>query len=235
MQSMSPAPESKRTRGRPRGSRPALSLPAVVDASVALLDEAGQDALTFRALAARMETGVGAIYHYVTGRDELLDRATNAILADVLSGVDVREDPFEVLRTLSATLFDTLQAHEWAGAYLLRDTTMQPNSLRIFEAMGQQFMRMQLTSAQCFNAASGLLSFVVGSGAEIREMPAAFLEEGVSQEEHLQEFADAWLALDAHEFPFLHTIARDFAQHDDREQFLAGVDIYLAGVRAQLG
>jgi len=61
VQSMSPAPESKRTRGRPRGSRPALSLPAVVDASVALLDEAGQDALTFRALAARMGTGVGGI------------------------------------------------------------------------------------------------------------------------------------------------------------------------------
>lgn len=217
MQSMSSATTPTRTRGRPRGGRPALSLDAVVTAAVALLDEAGEDALTFRALAARMETGVGAIYHYVGGRDELLDRATDAILVDVLAPVTESDEPFATLRTLSASLFDTLQRHEWAGPYLMRDATLQPHALGIFEVMGQQFMRLELPAAQCFNAASTLLSFAVGSGAENRELP------------------DAWLALDAEQFPFLHTIASGFADHDDREQFLAGVDIFLAGVRAQLG
>lgn len=220
---------------RPRGRRPTLSLDAVVTAAIDILDDAGQHALTFRALAAHMGTGVGAIYHYVSGRDELLDRATDTVLADVLADLTLPDDPFDALRALSLRLYEGLQRHEWSGAYLMRDTTMQPNALRIFELIGRQFMKLDLPPTECFDGASSLLSFVVGSGAEIREMPASVVESGRTQEEHLQDFADVWLALDAEEFPFLHSIAPGFAQHDDDAQFRAGVDIFLAGVRAQLG
>lgn len=47
------------TTGRRRASH---SMEAVITEAVALLDEAGEPALTFRALAARLGGGVASIY-----------------------------------------------------------------------------------------------------------------------------------------------------------------------------
>lgn len=232
VQLMTALRDAQDTRPR-RGRRPTLSLDAVLDAAVAILDEAGQGALTIRGLAARLDTGVGAIYHYVSGRDELLDRATNEILLNVISEKDLPDDPYEALRALSVSLYDVMQAHTWAGAYVMRDTTLQPNSLRLFELFGQQLMRIGLASEECFDAASSLVSFVMGTGAEMRELPASVVSEGKTQEEALREYADSWQQLDPEQFPFIHSIIDGFAQHDDREQFLTGVDIFLAGIRAR--
>lgn len=61
---------------------------AVLTAAVALLDEAGASALTFRALATRLGTGVGTIYWYVSNKDELFDRATDHAVGAILTGVE---------------------------------------------------------------------------------------------------------------------------------------------------
>ena len=205
-----------------RGRRPTLSLEAVLGAAVALMDDAGHAALTFRALAARLETGAGAIYHYVDGRNELLDLATNAVLGDVLDELDLPDEPFEALRVLSLALYEVMQAHTWAALYLMRDTEAQPNSLRVFELFGQQFLKLGLDDEACFHATSTLVSFVVGTGAEMRELPEAVASEGRPQAEYLREYAEGWRALDAAEFPFLHRVADTFAGHDDTQQFEAG-------------
>ena len=55
-----------RTDRSPRARRASHSLEAVVAEAVALLDEAGEQALTFRALAARLGGGVASIYWYVS-------------------------------------------------------------------------------------------------------------------------------------------------------------------------
>lgn len=220
---------------RPRGRRPSLSLEAVLGAAIELMDEAGHTALTFRALSARLGTGVGAIYHYVSGRDELLDLTTNQILGGVLDEVELPDEPFEALRVLSTALYTGMQAHTWAALYLMRDTGTQPNSLRVFETFGEQFLALGLDTKTCFDATSTLVSFVTGAGAEMREIPDVVTTEHRTQAEQLRIYADEWRALDADEFPFLHRIADTFAEHDDLEQFQAGVDLFLDGVRAQMG
>jgi hypothetical protein len=42
-----------------------------------------------------------------------------------------------------------------------------------------------------------------------------------------------WAKLDPAEFPFIRTIAGQLREHDDRDQFLAGVDLILAGIAAR--
>src|SRR6478752_5410499 len=64
--------------------RASHSMDAVMLEAVALLDEAGEPALTFRALAARLGTGVGSIYWYVASKEELLDRAADHVIGEVL-------------------------------------------------------------------------------------------------------------------------------------------------------
>ena len=128
-------PTRSRGGGRRRASH---SLEAVVTEAVAILDEAGESALTFRALAARLGGGVGSIYWYVEGKDELLDRAADHVMAGVLTDTEqhlAADDPVEGIRAVAITLFDAIADRPWLGAYFMRNTDTQPNSLRMFERM----------------------------------------------------------------------------------------------------
>jgi len=42
--------------------------------------------------------------------------------------------------------------------------------------------------------------------------------------------AARWSRLDPDRYQFTHKAAARLLEHDDREQFLAGVDIFLAGI-----
>ncbi|MET8899879.1 MULTISPECIES: TetR/AcrR family transcriptional regulator [unclassified Streptomyces] len=212
---------------------------AVLDAAVALLDEAGGPALTFRALAARLGTGVGTIYWYVQNKDELLDRATDHAISGVLAAVEEHpdsDDPIADLRAMAVALFDAIVDRPWLSAYFMRNTDVQGNSLRLYERLGQQTLRLDLTSRQRFHAVSAITGVVVGTAADLgAEIPQELLDGEVDRDEYLGRFAETWRSLDAEEFPFVRHIADEFAGHDDRDQFLASLDLTLAGLRLQAG
>ena len=63
----------------------ALSKERIVEAAIEILDAEGEDALTFRALAARLATGSGAIYWHVADKHDLLAAATDHIIARVMT------------------------------------------------------------------------------------------------------------------------------------------------------
>ena len=66
---------SRRPKGTPR--RTGLSVEAIVDAAIAVLDESGVAGLSMRRVADRLGTGAASLYAYVTGRDELLEVLTS--------------------------------------------------------------------------------------------------------------------------------------------------------------
>jgi len=227
-------------RRRPTERRRAShSLESVLTETVALLDESGEPALTFRALADRLGGGVASIYWYVASKDELLDRAADHVLGGVLESVaDVGTaddgDALTDLRTIAVTLFDAIVERPWLGSYFMRDTDVQPNALRLYELMGQQVLRLPLTARQAFHAVSAVVGFVVGTAADMgQEPPEAVARGEVGREEYLARYADRWRALDPTEFPYVNRIVDEFAGHDDAEQFRAGLDLILAGLRLQ--
>ncbi|MDT7839624.1 TetR/AcrR family transcriptional regulator [Streptomyces justiciae] len=210
---------------------------AVLTAAVALLDEAGQSALTFRALAARLGTGVGTIYWYVSSKDELFDRATDHAVGAILTAVEEQpqsDDPIADLREMAITLFDAMMDRPWLAAYFMRNTDVQGHSLRLYEKLGQQTLRLDLTPRQRFHAVSAIVGVVVGTAADLgAELPQEVLNGEVNRVEYLSRYAESWRRLDAAEFPFVHEIADEFAEHDDRDQFLAALELTLAGLRLQ--
>jgi AcrR family transcriptional regulator len=64
-------------------TRAVLTRERIVAAAVELVDEAGPDALTMRAVAGRLEAGTMSLYRHVSGRDELLDLVLAAMAAEV--------------------------------------------------------------------------------------------------------------------------------------------------------
>jgi AcrR family transcriptional regulator len=212
---------------------------AVLSEAVVLLDQAGEPALTFRALAARLGTGVGSIYWYVDSKDELLDRATDHVLEGVLADTErfvESDDPIADMRAIAVTLFDAIVSRPWLAAYFLRDTGVQPNGLRIYERLGEQVLRLGLNPRQSFHAVSAVLGFVIGIAADLGQQPPQEVLDGTTNRaEFTARYADQWRRLDPQAYPFMHYIVDEFAHHEDVDQFRAGLDLLLAGLRLQAG
>jgi len=210
---------------------------SVLTEAVALLDEAGEEALTFRALAARLGGGVASIYWYVSSRDELLDRATDHVVEGVLRtirAIPTTEDPIDDIRSIAVALFDGVVDRPWLAAYFLRNTSVQPSSLAIYEHLGQQTLRLDLTPRQRFHAVSAITGYVIGTATDLgQEPPEAVVEGSVTREAFLARAAEQWRDLDPEQFPFVHSIVDEFATHVDADQFRAGLDLLLAGLRLQ--
>ncbi|MFE9685184.1 TetR/AcrR family transcriptional regulator [Streptomyces sp. NPDC002701] len=223
-----------RTRRAERREEP-LSRERIVGAAIELLDAAGEGGLTFRALAARLATGPGAIYWHVTGKDELLGAATDAVVADAMAAGTADATPQEAIRALALGVFDAIEAHPWIGTHIARAPAQSP-MLRVFEHIGRQIQALGVPHAARFTAASALLNYILGMGgqnaAEARTHQAHLPD--TSRTEFLDTVSAAWKELDPDEFAFIRTIADQLRDHDDRTEFLAGIDLILTGIVAGL-
>lgn len=228
--------QNRSSEGRRRASH---SMEAVLTEAVALLDEAGAPALTFRALAQRLGGGVASIYWYVASKDELLDRAADHVIGAVLADVEKlpgSDDPIDDLRGMAVTLFDAIVDRPWLGAYFMRNTNTQSNSLRLYEKLGRQTLRLDLSARQRFHAVSAIVGVVVGSAIDMgQEPPREILDGATDRDEYLGRFAQAWRELDPEDFPFVHEIVDEFDGHDDVDQFRSALELTLAGLRLQAG
>ena len=209
---------------------------SVLTEAVRILDEAGDSALTFRALAARLGGGVASIYWYVSSKDELLERSADFVMEQVLEATDdvASDDPIGDLRATAVALFEAVADRPWLGAYFMRNTGHQPNSLRYYERVGQHVLRLGLGPLETFHAASAVVGYVIGIAADLGQQPPDEIVDGTtSREDYFAHTVAEWNELDPDEWPFLHAIVDVFENHDDTDQFVAGLDLLLAGLRLQ--
>ena len=84
--------------------------------------------------------------------------------------------------------------------------------MRMFDRLGQQVMRLDLTPKQRFHAVSSI-DRLRGRGRDRHgaAAPQEVLDSGLEPAEFLAMYADRWRALDPEDFPFAHQIADEFA------------------------
>lgn len=206
----------------------ALSREQIVRATIELLDSLGESALTVRALTAHLATGRGAIYHYVDGKDELLAAAADGVIGAVFEGAVDDPDPRQSLRILALAIFDALTAHTWLGTQLGREP-MQPAVLRIWKGFGMQLQRLGLTGDALSNAGAALVNYLLGASAQYTTTFDQH-NDRVKRRAYLEVFAAELIRIDSD--TIAHETAATLVEHDDREQFLVGINIFLAGVEA---
>jgi hypothetical protein len=121
----------------------------------------------------------------------------------------------------------------------MHDMELQENSLVFWEGIGQHLLRLDLTDRHRFQAVSAVVNYVVGMGAQMAIEQAPEPDPGENPDEmrerYLGEWADTWMQRDPEVFPFAHSMAPIFRDHDDFEQFVAGLDLILAGLERQAG
>ena len=206
----------------------ALSRDRIIQATVEVLDATGEAGLTVRALTAHLSTGRGAIYHHVANKEELLAAAADGIVGRVTAAAGEDQDPERAIRALALGIFDAIDAHPWVGAQLCREPS-QPAVFRIWKSVGSQLQRLGVPAQDRADAGSALVNYVLGAAAQYAA-GARQMTSDADRKAYLETLAAQWARHDPD--PIVQDAASQLYQHDDREQFLAGVEIFLAGVTA---
>ncbi|MFI1754105.1 TetR/AcrR family transcriptional regulator [Streptomyces sp. NPDC020571] len=224
---------------RPERRQEPLSRERIVATAVELLDTVGERGLTFRALAERLSTGPGAIYWHITGKAELLAAATDAVVAAAVTvdPADPADSPEDAVRAVALGLFDATEAHPWLATQLATQLSRTPWGTvapRIFESLGRQVRAMGVPEADWFTASSALMHYILGAAGQNAANSAGAAPSGrdVDRDEFLDTVSTAWEGLDPDEYPFTRAVADQVRGHDDREQFLSGITLVLAGITA---
>ena len=217
------------TRTQPTARRTkAHSKQRIVRAAIEILDAGGEGALTVRALAARLATGSGAIYWHVAGRNDLLAEATDDVIARVVIDVAGGAGPGQAIRAVALGVFDAIDAHSWVAAQLFREP-WRPAMLRIFESVGARLQALGVPERAQFDTASALVNYVLGVAGQ-NAANGRLHAHGTDRSAFLATVAARWAQLDPAAYPFVRQVATQLREHDDRAQFLAGVDLILAGI-----
>ncbi len=206
-----------------------LSRERIVEAAIALLDSSGESALTFKALSDRLETGAGAIYWHIDNKNDLLIAACDAVVARVLGALPENRIPQEAIRALALDMFDAIDAHPWVGATLARSAGQLP-TVRILERIGQQVRALGVPDDAQWAAVSALLSYILGVSGQNAANAQLARARNLDRSDFLGEMSSVWSKLDPAEYPFTNSIAAQLPAHDDRADFLAGIDLILSGI-----
>ena len=218
----------KKTRGSQRREE-SLSRERIVEASIALLDLSGEGGLTFRALSERLATGPGAIYWHIDNKGDLLAAACDAIIVRTMVAPPGDATPEATIRILALGLFDAIDAHPWVGSAVNYAPGQLP-ALRILEGLGRQIRALGVPDDKQWTAVSALLHYILGVSGQNAANAEFGRANGIDRSSFLGEVSNTWSELDADEYPFARSIAGQLRDHDDRVDFLAGIDFILSGM-----
>jgi AcrR family transcriptional regulator len=221
------APKSQRAARRTN----ALSKPLIVQAATEILDTDGETGLTFRALTQHLNTGYGAIYHHVASKSDLLAAATSDVIARVVADLVTDAEPREALRAVALGLFDAIDAHPWVGAQLTREP-WRPALLDVYENVSEQLQALNVPEQAIFDASGVLVNYILGVAGQNAANARVLASNDTERASFLADIAAQWAQLDPARYPSVHRAAQRLRDHDDRAQFLAGVDLILAGIEA---
>ncbi len=216
--------------GRPRQGE-SLTRERVVEAAVELLDLGGEEGLTFRALSERLATGSGAIYWHIANKSDLLAAACDAVVKRAIDETALLTTPEETIHTVALGIFDAIDEHPWVGSAITSSLAMS-SMVRILEPLGQQVRALRVPDAQQWTAVSTLLAYILGVSKQNAANGHLARTRGLNRSDFLNTVSTAWSQLDETQYPFVRSIAGRFREHDDRIDFIAGVDFILKGIGA---
>jgi AcrR family transcriptional regulator len=123
-------------RAEPSGRRAPHSRADIAAAAIAVADAEGIDAVSMRRVARELGLGTMSLYHYVRGKDELIDLMSDAILGNqVVDDAELRKGWRPALRAIAIATRRNFERHPWIlGAMQPRPRAVPgPNSLRHFD------------------------------------------------------------------------------------------------------
>jgi TetR/AcrR family transcriptional regulator, tetracycline repressor protein len=218
---------SVKRRKRPR---PALSRERVLTEALRLVDEDGLEALTMRALGARLGVEAMALYNHVPSKQALHDGIGELLWAELERSVEPQDDWRRSVRALADGLRRLAREHPNAYALLF--------ARRVSPAPGLRTFRSQLETLRAAgfddSRAADILRAVVGyaMGYALLELSSLSVSRsgGEGQDVDLDSLWALARSLPPDLPPDLADVARAVCLCDMNRQFDVGLDALLAGL-----
>lgn len=219
-------------RRNPQRREDSLTRDRIIEAAIALLDESGEDGLTFRALSERLATGAGAIYWHVANKSDLLTAACDTIIARTMAVASAGATAEAALRDLALGMFDAIDDHPWVGSALMRAPGELP-IIRLVESITRQVHALGTKEDELWAIVSALLNYILGVAGRNAANGQMAKTRGLVRSDFLDAVSAKWSQLDPQEFPFARSLAGQIRVHDDRADFLAGIHLILGGMESR--
>ncbi|MEV6232764.1 TetR/AcrR family transcriptional regulator [Saccharopolyspora shandongensis] len=204
--------------------RRSLTLEAILDASMALLDTRGAAALTMRNLAEALDCTQASLYRHVRNREELVTLLVDRTLG-VASSVPPDGADWAEKAAWSARLFrEHLLRHPGVASLLRGTERLGPNSLAGREYSLELFIGAGLSPRLAAAVASSLATFVIGSVHFNLGLDAS--DSGEISHRRL-----LYRSRDAAAFPLLVQHADVLAEVGSDDEFEVGLNALLTGFR----
>lgn len=218
--------ETERVRKRQQ-----LTRERVLDGALLLADEIGIEAFTMRRLADALGVSPMTIYHYVSGKDEIIDLMVEAVFAEIeRPPPDLDWKTAIRHRCLSAR--EVLNRHPWAPPLMESRTSPGPANLGHHDAVIGTFRRGGLSIQLTAHAYAIVDSFVYGFALEEANLPSG------GGEEMLDIADEIAAAFPADEYPHLMELVSEHVLQPGyrfADSFDFGLDLILAGLDAAAG
>lgn len=204
----------------PRAPRNTLTRERLLHGALELADRRGLDKLTIRALAEHLGVKPMAIYHYIRGKEELLDAMVDAVFA-AIELPDARGDWRAELDTRSRSLRAQLTEHPWALAVLETRANPGPANLAGHDAVLETLRSAGFSVVAAGHAYAMLDAFVYGFA----------LQEVMLARVGLEDDAEELMgAMDFSTVPRMAELAAHYAEAEDyplRASFDLGLELLL--------
>ncbi|MCP2261321.1 transcriptional regulator, TetR family [Streptoalloteichus tenebrarius] len=212
--------------------RPRLSRERITDAAVALLDADGVAALSMRRLAARLGAGTMSLYEYVRSKEDVLDLAADAVIAEIDVAGIADLGWREALCAQMTRSREVMRRHPWLPALMATRPLLGPNALARSELVYSLLERAGLEKAR-LNAAVAALTYYV-QGYTAAENTWRSSQRDTAAEVELRRQAQQYLDSRGALHP---TLARhaDLGNSDYDASFRIGLETILDGIEAHSG
>jgi hypothetical protein len=124
--------------------------------------------------------------------------------------------------------------HPWVGSALTSSPGLSP-IVRILERVGQQIRALGVQDEQQWASVGALMAYILGVSRQNAANGELARTRGLDRSDFLDAVSTAWSRLDPKEYPFARSVARKIRIHDDRLDFLAGIDLILSGIKSSRG
>jgi AcrR family transcriptional regulator len=206
-------------------TRKPLSSARVLQAAVALADEAGLEAFSMRGLAQELGVVPMALYKHVANRDELLDGMVDIVFGEIeLPSGD--PDWMSAMRRRAISTREALKRHSWAIG-MMESRRPGPANLRNHNAVMGCLRRAGFSFKLAIHAYSVQDAYIYGFALQERDTEFATSN---SAGEAAQRRAETIGALQ--NYPHLIEIATKLPEsgYDNAVEFAWGLDLILDGL-----
>ena len=208
--------------------RPQLTRQRVVAEALAVIAQDGVQAMSMRALAARLGVVPGALYHHVGNKQQLQDLVLDGVLAEV----DFHTNPSlawtEQLKILATRLRQVLEAHPGVAGILKTRDPLGPHSLALAEAFLSPLQTAGFADREAGLAFFLLVDYTIGFA--VSSPRTSVNEQRVRDTAIRTQLHEFFRSLPPDRFPALVALGEHVWVDNRDQRFTAGLQVLVDGL-----